>query len=59
MVVALSLGLLIPTFNSIIGGASTQGDHQSNRQQRRLVMVYVVILLVLLSAEWAMVFKPT
>ena len=56
VVVALSLRLLLPTFNSIIGGATSTQD---NKQQRRLVMVYVIILLVLLSAEWAMVFKPT
>jgi hypothetical protein len=56
VVVALSLRLLVPTFNTIIDGATRS---QNDTQQRRLVMLYVIILLVLLSAEWAMVFKPT
>jgi uncharacterized membrane protein len=60
VVVVLSLTLLVPAFNAIIDGAtSTQGDQQLTKQQRRLVMLYGIILLVLLSAEWAMVFKPT
>ena len=60
VVVALSLGMLVPTFNSIIDGAtSTHGEQLLAKQQQRLVVLYGVILLVLLSAEWAMIFKPT
>jgi uncharacterized membrane protein len=60
VVVALSLRLLLPAFNTIIDGAtSTQSDQLLTKQLRRLVTLYVIILLVLLSAEWAMVFKPT
>jgi len=60
VVVAIAQTLLLPAFNSIINRAtSAQGDQELTKQQRRLVMVLMAILLVLLSAEWAMVFKPT
>lgn len=61
VVVALVQIALLPTIAAVINtpATTTADDPRLTSLRRRLVMVYGMIVLVLLSAEWAMVFKPT